>query len=249
MAGHSKWKQIKHKKAITDAKRGAMFTKLIREITVAARAGGGDPAGNPRLRTAIETARAQNMPNDNIQRAVKKGTGELEGVTYQEITYEGYGPGGVAILVETTTDNANRTVAEVRYVFSKYDGNIGNPNSVAWMFDRCGQITVEAAGLEEDSVLEAALEVGATDFIRDDDRFIVTSEVANLHSVAAALRDRGYQTGSVEIAHIPKNTAQVSDQEAERLLKLLDALDELDDVARVHANFEMDADQMLKVGG
>ena len=249
MAGHSKWKQIKHKKAVTDAKRGAMFTKLIREITVAARAGGGDPAGNPRLRTAIETARGQNMPNDNIQRAIKKGTGELEGVTYQEITYEGYGPGGVAILVETTTDNPNRTVADVRHVFSRHDGNIGSPNSVAWMFERCGQIAVEATGLEEDTVLEAALEAGATDFTREDDQFIVTSAVGDLHSVASALRDRGYQTGSVEIAHIPKNTVQVSDQEAEKLLKLLDALDDLDDVARVHGNFEMDANQMLKVGG
>src|SRR5689334_4685102 len=167
MAGHSKWKQIKRKKAVTDARRGALFTKLIREITIAAKQGGGDPAGNARLRTAIDAAKAENMPLDNIERAVKKGTGELEGVTYEEVTYEGYGPGGAAIFIEATTDNANRTVAEVRHAFSRNGGNLGATNSVAWMFDRKGQIFVDAARHHEDAALEAALESGAEDFTRE----------------------------------------------------------------------------------
>src|SRR5215510_1196459 len=163
MAGHSKWKQIKRKKAVTDQKRGAVFTRLIREITIAAKAGGGDPGGNPRLRTAIDAAKAVNMPADNIDRAIKKGTGELEGAVYEEITYEGYGPGGAAILIEATTDNANRTVAEVRHAFSRNGGNLGASNSVAWMFDRKGQVYLEAARSPEDATLEAALDAGAED--------------------------------------------------------------------------------------
>src|SRR5690242_7243438 len=173
MAGHSKWKQIKHYKAATDAKRGAQFTKLIREITVAAKAGGGDPAGNPRLRTAIEAARAASMPKDNIERAIKKGTGELEGVDYSEVTYEGYGPGGVALLIHAVTDNPTRTVAEVRSKMSRLGGNLGTPNSVAWMFEKKGQVYVDASNIDEDSLMEKALDAGAEDVQREDDRFLI----------------------------------------------------------------------------
>ena len=171
MAGHSKWKQIKHYKAATDAKRGALFTKLIREITMAAKLGGGDPSGNPRLRLAIDTARSGSMPKENIERAVKKGTGELEGVDYQEVTYEGYGPGGVALLIDAVTDNPTRTVAEVRAKMTRLGGNLGTPNSVAWMFEKKGQIYVDAATIEEDSLMEAALDAGAEDVQREDERF------------------------------------------------------------------------------
>ena len=175
MAGHSKWKQIKRKKAVTDARRGASWTKVIREITVAAKAGGGDPAGNPRLRTAIDAAKAVNMPADNIDRAIKKGTGELEGAMYEEVTYEGYGPGGAAIIIEATTDNSTRTVAEVRHAFSRNGGNLGATNSVAWMFDRKGQIFLDATKYPEDSTLEAALEAGAEDFARDGEQYVIST--------------------------------------------------------------------------
>src|SRR5437870_12888970 len=174
MAGHSKWKQIKRKKAVTEQKRGAVFTRLIREITIAAKQGGGDPGGNARLRTAIDAAKAENMPADNIDRAIKKGTGELEGVTYEEVTYEGYGPGGAALLIQATTDNANRTVAEIRNVFQRHGGNLGATNSVAWMFDRKAQITVDATRADEDTVMEAALDAGADDRVRDGDVFLIT---------------------------------------------------------------------------
>src|ERR687895_1099968 len=175
MAGHSKWKQIKHYKAAADAKRGALFTKLIREITVAAKQGGGDPAGNARLRVAVEAARAKSMPKDNIERAIKKGTGELAGETYSEVTYEGYGPGGVAVIVEAVTDNPNRTVAAVRHKFSRGGGDLGAANSVSWMFDRKGQILVDAAGLDEDTAIEAALEAGAEDVSNDEGQYVVTT--------------------------------------------------------------------------
>src|SRR5437899_4909636 len=183
MAGHSKWKQIKHKKAVTDAKRGAAFTKLIREITIAAKQGGGDPNGNARLRTAIDAAKAENMPSDNIDRAVKKGTGELEGVQYEEVMYEGYGPGGAAILIEATTDNANRTVAEIRHIFGRHGGNLGTANAVAWMFERKAQILVDAAPAHEDAALEAALEAGADDVVRDGDQLVVTGPMSRLHAI------------------------------------------------------------------
>jgi len=248
MAGHSKWKQIKRKKAVTDAKRGAAFTKLIREITIAARQGGGDPTGNPRLRVAIEAAKAQNMPFDNIDRAVKKGTGELEGVTYEEVTYEGYGPAGVAIMLEATTDNANRTVAEIRHLFDRHGGKLSSANSVAWMFDRRGLITVEATGEPEDAMLEAALEAGAVDVTRDGEQYAITTEPADVHAVASALKERGIEASSVEFALVPKSTVRVDGKDAERVLRLLEALEELDDVARVHSNFDMDA-EMLEVGG
>ena len=247
MAGHSKWKQIKRKKAVTDAKRGAAFTKVIREITIAAKQGGGDPNGNPRLRTAIDAAKAENMPADNIDRAVKKGTGELEGVQYEEVMYEGYGPGGAAILIETTTDNVNRTVAEIRHAFQRAGGNLGSANSVSWMFDRKGQITVDATRATEDATLEAALDAGAEDMTRDGDQFIVTAPVNRLHAVADQLRAKKLAVQGAEIALLPKSTVKVEGADAKRLLNLLEALEEMDDVAKVHSNFDIDADALAAV--
>lgn len=244
MAGHSKWKQIKHYKAAADAKRGAHFTKLIREITMAAKMGGGDPAGNPRLRTAIETARAASMPKENIERAVKKGTGDLEGVDYQDVVYEGYGPGGVAIMIFALTDNPTRTVADVRHKLSRGGGNLGATNSVAFMFDRKGQIYVDAAAYDEDATLEKALEAGAEDFAREGDQYVITTEPTALHEVKSALESAGVSTVEAEVAYIPKNTVQVAGEAATQLLKLLESLEDLDDVQKVAANFEMDADEM-----
>ena len=249
MAGHSKWKQIKHKKAATDSKRGAVFTKIIREITIAARAGGGDPAGNPRLRTAIDAAKAENMPGENVERAIKKGTGQLEGVTYEEITYEGYGPGGAAILAQATTDNQNRTVAEIRHVFSRHGGNLGAQNSVAWMFEKKGLITLDASKIDEDAALEAALDAGADDMAREGDQFVITTTPANLHAVQDGLRKRGFTASSAELAMVPKNTVKVEGKDAERLLGLMEALDDLEDVAKVFSNFDIDADTLAAVGG
>src|SRR5512145_1041966 len=244
MAGHSKWKQIKRKKAVTDQKRAASWTKVIREITVAAKSGGGDPGGNPRLRTAIDAAKAVNMPNDNIERAIKKGTGELEGSTYEELTYEGYGPGGAAIFIEVTTDNANRTVAEIRHVFSRNGGNLGASNSVAWMFDRKGQIYLDAGRSGEDKTLEDALEAGAEDFSKEGDQYIVSSTPATFHAVQDGLKSRGYRVVAAELAMVPRNTVKVEGPDAEKLLKLIDALEELDDVSKVFANFDIDASQL-----
>jgi YebC/PmpR family DNA-binding regulatory protein len=241
MAGHSKWKQIKRKKAVTDAKRASSWTKVIREITVAAKAGGGDPAGNPRLRTAIDAAKAVNMPNENIDRAIKKGTGELEGSVYEELTYEGYGPGGAAIFIEATTDNANRTVAEIRHAFSRNGGNLGATNSVAWMFDRKGQIFLDATRYGEDPTLEAALEAGAEDFVRDGDQYVVTTTPASFHAVQDALSGRGLGIESAELTMVPRNTVRVEGPDAERILRLMEALEELDDVSRVSSNFDIDA--------
>ncbi|MBM4186968.1 MAG: YebC/PmpR family DNA-binding transcriptional regulator [Gemmatimonadetes bacterium] len=241
MAGHSKWKQIKRKKAVADSRRASVWTKCIREITVAARAGGGDPNGNPRLRTAVDAARAVNMPNDNIERAIKKGTGELEGAVYEEVTYEGYGPGGAAIFVEGTTDNANRTVAEIRHAFTRNGGNLGASNSVAWMFDRKGQIYLDAGKSPEDATLEAALEAGAEDFAKEGDQYLVTASPADFHGVQDRLRASGYTVESAEIALVPKNTVRVEGDDATKLLKLVEMLEELDDVSKVFANFDIDA--------
>ena len=246
MAGHSKWKQIKRKKAVTDARRASSWTKVIREITVAAKSGGGDPAGNPRLRTAIDAAKAVNMPGDNIERAVKKGTGELEGSVYEELTYEGYGPGGAAIFIEATTDNANRTVAEIRHAFSRNGGNLGASNSVAWMFDRKGQIYLDAARYGEDTTLEAALEAGAEDVAREGDQYVVTTTPATFHAVQDALRDRGLAIESAELAMMPKNTVKVEGADAERILRLVEVLEELDDVSKVFSNFDIDAAQLAE---
>jgi YebC/PmpR family DNA-binding regulatory protein len=247
VAGHNKWKQIKRKKAVTDARRGAHFTKLIKEITVAARSGGGDPAGNARLRTAIDAAKQANMPLDNIERAVKKGTGALEGVQYEEITYEGYGPGGAAILVDVTTDNANRSVADIRHIFTKHGGNLGATGSVAWMFDKRGQIYVDAARHQEDTVMEAALDGGATDFVREGDQYIVSTGVTDLHAVQEALKARRIAPESAEIAMIPKSTVKVEGKNAEVLVKLMEALEEHDDVSRVSSNFDVDFEALAGV--
>lgn len=249
MAGHSKWKQIKHYKAATDKKRGALFTKLIREITMAAKLGGGDPGGNPRLRLAIDTARGSSMPKENIERAVKKGTGELEGVDYQEVTYEGYGPGGVALLIDAVTDNPTRTVAEVRAKMSRLGGNLGTPNSVAWMFEKKGQIYVEASTIDEDSLMERALDAGAEDVQREDERFVVSTAPTDFHAVQTALAGKDVKIAEAELAMVPKNTVQVAGKDAESLFKLLETLEELDDVQKVWANFDVDADEMAKVEG
>jgi len=246
MAGHSKWKQIKHYKAAADAKRGAQFTKLIREITVAAKQGGGDPAGNPRLRTAIENARASSMPKDNIERAIKKGTGELEGVQYSEVMYEGFGPGGVALMIQTVTDNPTRTVAEIRHKLSRGGGNLGASNSVSWMFDRRGQIYVDATASEEDTVLEAALEAGAEDVRREDEQFVITTDATTVHGMRAALEAKQVKVVESEVAWIPKTTVRVEGKTAESLVKLLEELEELDDVQKVDANFDMDIADMAR---
>jgi YebC/PmpR family DNA-binding regulatory protein len=247
MAGHSKWKQIKRKKAITDNKRAANWTKLIREITVAAREGGGDPSGNPRLRLAIDTARGANMPNENIDRAIKKGTGELEGVSYEEITYEAYGPAGVAILIEAMTDNGNRTVADIRRWLSRNGGNLGTTGSVAWMFDRRGQITVDGERHDEDTVMEAALEAGALDVQSAEGTHTVLTEVADFHAVQDGLRERGIAWEDAELAMIPKTEVRVEGADADQLVKLLDLLEELDDVQKVYTNADLDVDSMAEV--
>jgi len=247
VAGHSKWKQIKRKKAVTDQRRGATFTRLIREITIAAKQGGGDPAGNARLRTAIDAAKAENMPLDNIERAVKKGTGELEGVVYEEVVYEGYGPGGAAILIEATTDNPNRTVAEIRHAFGRQGGNLGAANSVAWMFDRKALITVDATKADEDTTMEAALDAGADDVVREGDVFLISAPAGQLHAVQEALKAKRIPVVSAEIARLPKNTVKVEGGDARRLLALIEALEEMDDVAKVFSNFDIDAEAMAEV--
>ena len=242
MAGHSKWKTTKHYKAATDAKRGALFTKLIREITMAAKLGGGDPAGNARLRVAIDAARAKSMPKDNIDRAVKKGTGELEGVDYQEITYEGYGPGGVALIIEAVTDNPTRTVADVRHKMSRGGGNLGAQNSVSFMFERKGQLEIDAAKYpDEDATLEAALDAGAEDFRRDGDVYVVTTDPTSFHAVRAALESKKIVPTEAELAMLPTNTVAVAGKEqVASLLKLIESLEDLDDVQKVWGNFEID---------
>lgn len=240
MAGHNKWSKIKRKKGVADAKRGALFTKLIREITVAAREGGGSPEFNARLRLAVDTAKSASMPADNIDRAIKKGTGELEGASYEEVTYEGYGPGGVALFIECLTDNTNRTVADVRHVLTKLDGSLGTDGSVAWQFDRKGQLIINALRYTEDAVFEAAIEAGAEDVIGDDDELVVTSEVSDFSAVQDSLRAAGIEPISAELTRIAKNEVAVGGRDAEKLLKLLDTLEELDDVQKVHSNADID---------
>jgi len=240
MAGHSKWKNIKHAKAATDAKRGAVFTKLIREITVAAKGGGGDPGGNPRLRTAIDAARSQSMPKDNIDRAVKKGTGELEGVEYVEITYEAYGPGGVALMIQALTDNPTRTVADVRAKLTRNGGNLGTTGSVAFMFDRRGRMYLPASG-DEDAMMELALDCGASDFAREDDTFAITTALSELHAVKEALEASGLKVTDAKLEWIPQSTVHVTGDDAKQLVKLLDVLEDLDDVQNVEGNFDIDA--------
>ena len=240
MAGHSKWSQIKRKKAVNDQKRGQMFTKLIRELTVAAREGGGDPNFNPRLRLGVDAAKAANMPQENIDRAIKRGTGELEGVTYEEIAYEGYGPGGVALYIETLTDNQKRTVAGVRHILDKNGGNLGTVGSVAWQFDRMGMIYVAGEGVDEDDVFEAAVEAGADDVTGEGGEYVVSTEAASLHEVRGALLAAGLTVASAQLTMAARNEVAVGGRDSERLLKLLDALDDHDDVQQVHSNAGLD---------
>ncbi len=247
MAGHSKWKQIKHKKAITDNKRGQHFTKLVREITVAAK-NGGDPGLNPRLRLAIDTAKAASMPAENIDRAIKKGTGELEGVDYQEISYEGYGPGGVALYIDTLTDNPNRTVADMRFVMTRNNGTMGTSGSVAWQFERKGQIYVDAERYDEEAALMAAVDAGAEDMRREGDVFIVTTEMSAFTAVQDGLKKAGITIAEAELAMVASNTVAVAGEDAQKLLKLLSAIDDLDDVQKVYSNADIDEAAYAEAG-
>ena len=246
MSGHSKWHSIKHAKGAADAARGKVFARLARQIEVAARSGGGELEGNPTLRTMVQKARDSSMPKDNIERAIKKGTGELEGVDYVEVLYEAYGPGGVAIMIAAVTDNPTRTVADVRHKLSRGNGNMGSANSVAYMFDRKGQMTVSADGVSEDALIEAALDAGADDVQRDDDVFVITTEPAALHATKEGLAAKKYAVSEAELAWVPKSTVKVEGAAAEQLLKLLESLEDLDDVQKVDANFEMDEDAMAQ---
>ncbi len=246
MAGHSKWHNIRHKKAKQDAKRGQLFTKLLREITVAARQGGGDPEFNPRLRIAIEKAKKANMPIENIERAIKRGTGELEGVSYEEVVYEGYGPEGVAIIVECLTDNRNRTTSEVRHLFTKHGGNLGASGCVSFLFEEKGVILVPKDSISEEELFEKAIEAGAEDLITDDESYYeVRTEPKDLYAVKEALEKEGINIEKAEITRIPTTTVEIKDPEtAQKLLKLLDALEDNDDVQKVYSNFEM-SDELI----
>lgn len=245
MSGHSKWSTIKRKKGANDAKRGKIFTRLIKEITVAARSGGGDPEGNPRLRSAIISAKAENMPKDNISRAIKKGTGEIAGEVYDEILYEGYGPGGVAVLVECMTDNRNRTVADVRHYFTKSNGNLGESGCVAWMFEKKGLILVDKETTSEEELMDQALEAGAEDIVEEDSEFQVFTAPKELDDVRDALAEGGVIFLEASVSMIPKNTVDVTEEKVGRaLLKLLENLEDHEDVQNVHANFDIDDELM-----
>ena len=247
MSGHSKWSSIKHKKGAADAKRGKIFTKIIREISVAARFGGGDPEGNPRLRTAIATAKGVNMPKDNIERAIKKGTGELEGTHYEESVCEGYGPNGVAILVELMTDNKNRTMAEIRHAFTKYNGNIGTANCVAWMFDKKGLIAFEKGKVDEEALMEVALDSGAEDINEEGATIEVVTDSKDFETVKEALDKHNLQYLFAKITMIPQNMVKLDAKEAEQTLKLMEALEDSDDVQNVYANFDIPDEIMEKI--
>jgi YebC/PmpR family DNA-binding regulatory protein len=239
MSGHSKWHSIKHKKAKVDAQRGKMFTRLIKELTVAARMGGGDPDTNSRLRTAMAAAKAANMPADNIDRAIKKGTGELPGVSYEEVTYEGYGPGGVAIMVDTMTDNKNRTVAEIRHMMTKYGGNLGANGCVSYMFHKKGVILVEKEGVDEDDLMEVALEAGAEDMADEGEQFEVTTDPASFEDVRSAIEGQGWPIASAELTMVPDSTVKVTAKDAQKTLKLMDALENQDDVQNLYSNVDI----------
>ncbi|MGD8504263.1 MAG: YebC/PmpR family DNA-binding transcriptional regulator [Syntrophobacterales bacterium] len=248
MSGHSKWHSIRHKKGATDAKRGKIFSKLIKELMVAARIGGGDPAANPRLRTAIAAAKAENMPKDNIERAIKRGTGELEGVNYEEFIYEGYAPGGVAVLVEILTDNRNRAAADVRYIFSKRGGSLGEAGCVAWMFDKRGLIVFEQDQVSEDEILEVALEAGAEDVVTTEDQFEVHTDLAAFESVKQAFDDRGLSYTMAEITMVPQNTVKIDNEsQASQVLNLMEAIEDSDDVQKVYANFDIPAEILERI--
>ncbi len=242
MSGHSKWSSIKHKKAATDARRGKIFTKLIKEIMVAARLGGGDPDANPRLRTAIAAAKSENMPKDNIERAVKKGTGDLEGVNYEESIYEGYGPGGAAVLVESLTDNKNRAVADIRHIFSKNGGNLGENGCVAWMFDKKGYILIESQVVEEDALMETALEAGAEDVREDNGNFEVITATEDFEAVKTAIDAAAIPTIAAEVTMLPQTNSNLSGKEAEQMMRLMEMLDDCEDVQKVYTNADIPED-------
>ncbi len=248
MSGHSKWSTIKHKKAAKDAKRGKLFTKFIKEITVAARMGGGDITSNPRLRTAVQTARDNSMPNENIERAIKKGTGELEGVSYEEVSYEGYGPGGAAFLVQTLTDNRNRTVSDIRRMFNKHGGSLGETGCVAWMFDNKGLIVVSKEAVEEEALLGLALEAGAEDVNESDDVFEIVTRPEDFATVRESLDNGNVPVVSAEVTMIPKTTTTLAEKEAEQTLSLTEDLEDHDDVQSVAANFDI-PDEILEKAG
>ena len=239
MSGHSKWSSIKHKKGAADAKRGKIFSKLIKEVSVAARVGGGDPAGNPRLRQAILAAKAENMPKENIERAIKKGTGELEGANYEEAAYEGYGPGGAAVLVETLTDNKNRTTADVRHVFSKYGGNLGEAGCVSWLFDKKGLIVFNKDDVEEETLMNVALDAGAEDIRETEKEFEVLVPPEAHELVREAVENAQLPYTFAEVTMYPQNTVKLEGRDAERMLKLMEALEDGDDVQKVYANFDI----------
>lgn len=236
MSGHSKWATTKRKKAAIDAKRGKIFTKLIKEITIAAREGGGDPDGNPRLRLAVDNAKSANMPQDNIERAIKKATGELEGQVYHELTYEGYGPGGIAFMVEVATDNKNRAVAEVRHVFTKYGGSLGETNSVAWMFDKKGVITLAKEGKTEDEILEVILDKGAEDIQTEEEFFEVYTPLEGFDNVRKALQNNNYKVENASLQWIAKNEVDTSGEDAEKVMNMIEGLEDCDDVQNVYTN-------------
>lgn len=245
MSGHSKWSQIKHRKAAVDAKRGKLFSKLIKEITVAARIGGADIETNPRLRSAMLTAKSKNVPNDTIEKAMLRGTGELEGVNYEEVLYEGYGPGGVAIMIEVLTDNKNRAIADVRHILSKNDGSIGARGCVAWLFDKHGLIAVEKGSIDEDELFMIALESGAEDLTALPDRIEVVTSPENFDPVREAIEGFGATIPDAEVTMIPQNTVKLEGKEAERMLRLMEALEDHDDVQKVYANFDI-PDEILE---
>ena len=244
MSGHSKWHSIKHKKGAADAKRGNLFTRIIKELTVAARHGGGDPDSNPRLRTVIADAKAANMPADNIKRAIRRGTGEEPGVSYEEVNYEAYGPGGVALLIEVLTDNTNRSVGEIRHLLSKHGGNLGTANSVAWMFNKRSYIVIEQAGVNEEALMTATIDSGADDFREDEDHWEVVSAPDVHEQVLAAVREVGAEPVSAQVAMLPQNFVKLEGKTARQMLKLMEALEDHDDVRHVWSNFDIEAKEI-----
>lgn len=248
MSGHSKWSSIKHKKGAADARRGKIFTKLIKEITVAARMGGGDPDGNPRLRTAIAAAKAENMPKENIERGIKKGTGELEGVTYEEVSYEGYGPGGVAVLIDCLTDNRNRTVADIKHLFERHGGNLGEPGCVSYLFEQKGVISLEKDKVEEEALFNLALEAGADDVNEEEAEFEVMTTPSNFEAVKKAIDESGLSSTYAEVTKVPKTMVKVEGKKAQQMLSLMQGLEDHDDVSHVYANFDISEDEMEALG-
>ena len=241
MSGHSKWASIKHKKGVADARRGRLFTRIIKELTVAARDGGGDPSMNPRLRTVIADAKAANMPADNVKRAIRRGTGEEPGVSYEEVTYEAYGPGGAALLIECLTDNTNRAVGEIRHLLSKHNGNLGTTNSVAWMFEKHGHVVVEQGGADEETLMTAAIDAGADDFREDGGNWEIVSSPAAFEAVREAVTAAGVTPISAQIAMLPRSFVKVEGKAAQQMIKLMDALEEQDDIQHVWSNFDVEA--------